>query len=39
MDDRRFFEIPDTYVAGARENSEGRVTIARSTTSKDASTY
>jgi len=39
MGDRRFFEIPDTHVAGARENSEGRVTSARSTTSKDASTY
>lgn len=39
MDDRRFSEVPDTYLAGARENSEGRVTTARSTTSKDASTY
>ena len=38
MGDRRFFEIPDTYLAGARENSEGRVTTARSTTSKDAPT-
>ena len=39
MGDRRFFEIPDTYVTGDRENSEGRVTSAHSTTSKDASTY
>ena len=39
MGDRRFFEVPDTYLAGTRENSEGRVTTAHSTTSKDASTY
>ena len=39
MGDRRFFEVPDTYLAGARENSEGRVTTARSTISKDTSTY
>ena len=39
MGDRRFFEIPDTYVAGAKENSEGRLTSDHSTTSKDVLTY
>lgn len=39
MGNRRFFEIPDAYLTGVRENSEGRLTSGHSIITKETHSY